>query len=171
MKHQAGGERRAAGDDRDGAHRGERGGSLLVGVETTAIVFVLTRCVRARLLDRRPRADGEHSEDEPDGKDDPGNFDGLKDLADAYRKENGLAAGTSIPADSVTRSASGLDPEISVAAANYQAARVARERKVPIDGVIKAIDRIKTEPRLGFLGEPTVNVLALNIALDQASAQ
>src|SRR5262249_49103719 len=46
----------------------------------------------------------------PDGKDDPGNFDGIKDLAAAYRKENGMADNAEVPADTVTRSASGLDP-------------------------------------------------------------
>ena len=51
----------------------------------------------------------------PNGKDDPDNFDGIKDLAAAYRKENGLAADAPVPADAVTRSASGLDPDISPA--------------------------------------------------------
>src|SRR5579862_2232754 len=55
-----------------------------------------------------------------DGKDDPGNFDGIVDLAKAYRDENGLAADAVLPADAVTRSASGLDPDISPANANLQ---------------------------------------------------
>ncbi len=100
----------------------------------------------------------------------PALVDAVKGRIDALKAADPTNT-SAIPVDLVTASASGLDPEISVAAANYQAARVARERKVPIDGVMKAIDRIKTEPGLDFLGEPTVNVLALNIALDQASAR
>ena len=66
-----------------------------------------------------------------DGKtDDPGNFDGIKDLADAYRKDNGLAADALVPADAVTRSASGIDPEISPENAKLQVARVAKARNM-----------------------------------------
>ena len=72
-----------------------------------------------------------------------------------------------VPVDLVTASASGLDPEISVAAAYYQAGRVARERKVSVGDIQKLIDEHKQSVSLGFLGEPRVNVLALNLALDQ----
>ena len=71
-----------------------------------------------------------------------------------------------VPIDLVTASASGLDPEISIAAARYQAARVARARGLPPDSVLKLIDRLAQTTVLGFLGEPRVNVLALNLALD-----
>ena len=71
-----------------------------------------------------------------------------------------------IPVDLVTASASGVDPEISVAAAEYQAARVAAARKLPEQGVRALIGRYRQDPVLGFLGEPRVNVLALNLALD-----
>lgn len=71
-----------------------------------------------------------------------------------------------VPVDLVTASASGLDPHISVAAANYQAARVARIRGLQVDQVTQLIVK-HTEGRwLGLLGEPRVNVLALNLALD-----
>jgi K+-transporting ATPase ATPase C chain len=100
------------------------------------------------------------------GKDDPGNFDGIKDLAVAYRTENGLAPDTPVPADAVTRSASGLDPQISPANAELQVARVARARDVTVDRV-RAVVHAYTEGRqLGFIGEPSVNVLKLNLALD-----
>jgi K+-transporting ATPase ATPase C chain len=71
-----------------------------------------------------------------------------------------------IPVDLVTASASGLDPEISVAAAEYQAARVAAARKLPVEQVRALIERYRQDPVLGFLGEARVNVLALNLALD-----
>jgi K+-transporting ATPase ATPase C chain len=72
-----------------------------------------------------------------------------------------------IPVDLVTASASGLDPEISVAAAYYQTGRIARERKMTVDEVRGIIDRRRESQYFGFFGEPRVNVLALNLALDQ----
>jgi K+-transporting ATPase ATPase C chain len=71
-----------------------------------------------------------------------------------------------IPVDLVTASASGVDPEISIAAAEYQAARVAAARNLP-EGKVRALIAAQREaPALGILGEPRVNVLALNLALD-----
>jgi K+-transporting ATPase ATPase C chain len=72
-----------------------------------------------------------------------------------------------VPVDLVTASASGLDPEISVAAARYQAARVARVRGLPPAVVAGLIARHTTGRLLGLLGEPRVNVLALNLDLDR----
>ncbi|MDY7547070.1 potassium-transporting ATPase subunit KdpC [Glaciimonas sp. Gout2] len=73
----------------------------------------------------------------------------------------------SIPVDLVTASGSGLDPEMSTAAAYYQAARVARERKLSIEVVRGIIDAKQLTRSVGFLGEPRINVLDLNLALDQ----
>ena len=85
-----------------------------------------------------------------------------------YREKNGLAAGAPVPADAVTRSASGLDPHISVRNAELQANRVARARRLPLEAVDDLI-RQHTEARdLRILGDPRVNVLQLNRALDAA---
>jgi len=105
----------------------------------------------------------------PNGKDDPGNFDGIKDLAAAYRSENGLPADALIPADAATRSASGLDPEISPANAALQVPRVAKARGLTEDAVKKIVADNSAERQLGILGEPRVNVLRANIALDTAA--
>ena len=73
-----------------------------------------------------------------------------------------------MPADLALASASGLDPHISVAAARYQAGRVARARKLPVDRIDALIDQHTEGALLGFIGEPRVHVLALNLALDEA---
>lgn len=73
-----------------------------------------------------------------------------------------------IPVDLVSASASGLDPHISPAAAHYQAPRVARLRALPLDKVNALIDAHTARPLVGILGEPVVNVLTLNLALDDA---
>ena len=105
----------------------------------------------------------------PNGKDDPGNFDGIKDLAEAYRKENNLAPNAQLPPDAVTRSASGLDPHISPANAELQVGRVATARGISTDQVKKLVAENTDGRTFGLLGEPGVNVLKLNIALDKAA--
>lgn len=84
----------------------------------------------------------------------------------AYRQLNGLDASVKVPVDAVTASASGLDPQISVANARMQAARVADARKVPVGTVMAAVQAHTSGRGWGFLGEKTVNVLKLNLALD-----
>jgi K+-transporting ATPase ATPase C chain len=75
-----------------------------------------------------------------------------------------------VPVDLVTSSASGLDPHISPAAAHYQAPRVARLRQLPLEVVERLVDAHTEAPPWRLLGEPRVNVLALNLALDEQPA-
>jgi potassium-transporting ATPase KdpC subunit len=104
-------------------------------------------------------------------KDDPStpnadeSYAGVKDLARAYREENGLAVDAWLPADAVTRSASGLDPHISPENAELQSKRVALARGVALTRVQQLVREHTDGRTLGFLGEPRVNVLELNLAL------
>src|SRR3954463_2840209 len=82
-----------------------------------------------------------------------------------FRKENPKYGGP-IPADLATTSASGLDPHLSPASAMAQAARVAKARGMPVDSVRALVERMTEPPDFGLLGEPRVNVLKLNLALD-----
>jgi K+-transporting ATPase ATPase C chain len=94
--------------------------------------------------------------------------DRLKEDVDRLKAENPNAA---VPVDLVTTSASGLDPDISPEAAQFQVPRVAKARSISEDQ-LKQLVAANTEGRwLGLLGEPRVNVLALNLALDRASAK
>jgi len=74
-----------------------------------------------------------------------------------------------VPVDLLTASGSGLDPDISVAAAQFQAPRIASVRGLPLDQVMSLIDAHTADKTLGFLGEPRVNVLELNIALQEVA--
>ena len=87
----------------------------------------------------------------------------------AYRLDNGLAPTADVPIDAVTASGSGLDPHISPANARLQALRVADERGLSREAVLELVDEHMEDRSLGFLGEPGVNVLELNLALDAAS--
>lgn len=93
-------------------------------------------------------------------------LDSVRERVQAYRTENDMPAAASVPADAVTASASGLDPDISVPNALLQANRVANARGMTLDKV-KAMVRTHTRgPDLGIFGEARVNVLRLNLALD-----
>jgi K+-transporting ATPase ATPase C chain len=91
----------------------------------------------------------------------------VPERAIAYRAFNGLPPGALVPADAVTASGSGLDPAISPQNALDQAPRVARARHLPVSRVIALVHRYTQGRQWGFLGEPTVSVLALNLALDR----
>ncbi|HYT61549.1 MAG TPA: K(+)-transporting ATPase subunit C [Haliangiales bacterium] len=93
--------------------------------------------------------------------------DAIKGRIEAYRKENGLKETDPVPADAVTASGSGLDPHISPRNAELQTPRVARTRGLGQQHVREIVNRFTDKPDLGFLGDPGVNVLLLNRALDE----
>jgi potassium-transporting ATPase KdpC subunit len=93
-------------------------------------------------------------------------IDRVKAAAERFHKENPDYRGP-IPADLLTASASGLDPHISPASALAQAPRIAKARGVPLGQVTRLIGQQTEQPDLGLLGEPRVNVLAINLELDR----
>ena len=95
----------------------------------------------------------------------PALSDAVKDRIKALRDAD-PGNGAAVPADLVTASGSGLDPEISMAAAEYQLARVAKARGMAEAELSKVVEAHTEGRQLGFLGEPRVNVLELNLALD-----
>jgi K+-transporting ATPase ATPase C chain len=108
-----------------------------------------------------------NGEDDPETPDvDESQINGVDDRVRAYREENGLTDDALVPVDAVTGSSSSLDPHISVANARIQAARVAAARGLEVGVVLDLVDENTDERPLGFLGEPGVNVLELNLALD-----
>ena len=107
--------------------------------------------------------------DDPSTPDVDESSDGVTQRVAAYRAANGLSADTPVPVDAVTSSGSGVDPHISVANARLQANRVAKARGIDVSVVEQLIDQHTQGRSLGFLGEPGVNVLELNLALDASS--
>jgi len=93
-------------------------------------------------------------------------IDQVRERIHTYRSENNLPPDMEVPADAVTASGSGLDPHISTRNAELQAARVARARGMSVDLVKRWVRQYTESPQLGFLGDPRVNVLELNLALE-----
>ena len=91
-----------------------------------------------------------------------------QNIAD-YRAQNGLGTNDLVPADAVTASGSGLDPHISVRNAELQAPRVAKARNLPVEKILTLARENTDAASLGIFGEPGVNVLKLNLALDNLS--
>jgi K+-transporting ATPase ATPase C chain len=89
----------------------------------------------------------------------------------AYRQDNGFAADAQVPVDAVTASGSGLDPDISVANARLQAGRVAKARGVAPQQILTLIDQQIVPRQFAVLGEPRLNVLALNLVLDASAVK
>jgi K+-transporting ATPase ATPase C chain len=109
---------------------------------------------------------GVHKPNLKNGQPDPSDYEGVKDLAKDYRTTNNLSANTPVPVDAVTKSASGLDPDISPENAALQAARVAAARGVSVADVKGVVTQYTKGRDLWFIGEPRINVLELNLALD-----
>jgi len=128
----------------------------------------------ARYFQPRPSAAGAGYDPQASGgsnlgPSNPKLLDAVTQRVNEYRVFNHLDAGTDVPVDAVTASASGLDPHISVANAKLQAARVAEARGVPVDNVLDLVAKHTQDRAWGFLGENVVNVLELNLDLDSGS--
>ena len=93
--------------------------------------------------------------------------DAIRERIEAFRRENGLQETESVPADAVTASGSGLDPHVSAETARAQIHRVAAARGLAPAAVAALVERAVERPQFGFLGEPRVNVLRLNMALER----
>jgi K+-transporting ATPase ATPase C chain len=145
----------------------ERGGRV-VGSRLIGQAFTEPRYFHPRPSAAGEGYDGMASSASNLGPTNPELIDEVRARSAAYRRENALRPGQRVPIDAVTTSGSGLDPDISVANARLQAARVARARSLDLN-VVQALIEEHTDGRsLGFLGEPGVNVLELNLALDGA---
>ncbi|MGZ4671102.1 MAG: K(+)-transporting ATPase subunit C [Ilumatobacteraceae bacterium] len=94
----------------------------------------------------------------------------VEERAVAYRQENGLATNALVPVDAVTASGSGLDPHISIANARLQVARVAQQRGLDVSVVEQLVKKYTDDRQLMVLGDPGVNVVELNLALDKIAA-
>lgn len=100
------------------------------------------------------------------GPTNPAELAAVKANVEALRSADPAEAGKPVPVDLVTASGSGLDPDISLAAADYQVRRVARARGLQVSQVRELLARHARRPWLGVFGEPRVDVLRLNLALD-----
>ena len=136
-------------------------GSMLIGQSFTAPKYFWGRPSATSPMPNNGLASGGSNL----GSNNPAPLDAVKGRIDALRAAD-PGNPMPVPVDLVTASGSGLDPEISLAAAQYQAARIARERSLPIAQVQALIELNAQRPWLGVIGEPRVNVLALNLALD-----
>lgn len=145
----------------------ERGGRV-VGSRLIGQAFTEPRYFHPRPSAAGEGYDGMASSASNLGPTNPELIDEVRARSAAYRRENDLRPGQRVPIDAVTTSGSGLDPDISVANARFQAARVARARSLDLNVVQALIEEHADGRSLGFLGEPGVNVLELNLALDGA---
>jgi potassium-transporting ATPase KdpC subunit len=139
---------------------------LVVGSSLIGQVFTAPKYFHPRPSAAGDGYDGTSSSASNLGPSNPDLIKAVRERIATYRQENGLAAGAPVPVEAVTSSASGLDPHISPADARIQAARVARERGLPLPTVLALVEQHTDGRSLGFLGVPGVNVLELNLALD-----
>ena len=155
------------------AFNDEANGSLIrrdgvvVGSELIGQTFTAPEYFHSRPSAAGAGYDGSASSGSNYGPQNPDFLAAVAERVAAYREENGLSGDVSVPVDAVTASASGLDPHISVANARLQAARVAEARGLTLAVVMGLIDDHTDGRSLGVLGEPGVNVVLLNLALDE----
>ena len=148
----------------------QAGGSLIRNASGQVVgsALIAQNFTKPEYLHPRPSAAGAEGYDASGSSGSnlgPLNEDLAQRVAESTRAIQGEGAGP-VPADAVTTSASGLDPDISPANARRQAARVAAARGVSIEQVQKTISANTTDPWLGVFGQPRVNVLRTNLALD-----
>ncbi len=155
----------AFGDEADGSLIRRDG--VVVGSELIGQTFTAPEYFHSRPSAAGAGYDGAASSGSNLGPLSPDLLASVADRVAAYREENGLSGDVSVPVDAVTASASGLDPHISVANARLQAARVAEARGLTLAVVMGLIDDHTDSRSLGVLGEPGVNVVLLNLALDE----
>jgi K+-transporting ATPase ATPase C chain len=158
----------AAFNDKANGSLIERDG-VVVGSELLGQTFAAPEYFHSRPSAAGAGYDGSASSGSNYGPTNPDFLVAVEERATAYRAENGLAADAPVPVDAVTASGSGLDPNISIANARLQTPRVADERGVAIEDVRSLISEHTDDRNLFVLGEPGVNVLELNLALDQLS--
>ena len=155
----------AFGDEADGSLIRRDG--VVVGSELIGQTFTAPEYFHSRPSAAGAGYDGSASSGSNYGPQNPDFLAAVAERVAAYREENGLSGDVSVPVDAVTASASGLDPHISVANARLQAARVAQARGLTLAVVMGLIDDHTDGRSLGVLGEPGVNVVLLNLALDE----
>jgi K+-transporting ATPase ATPase C chain len=140
---------------------------VVVGSKLIGQLFVSPQYFHGRPSEAGSGYDASASSGSNDGPLNQELLTAVADRATAYRHENGLAADAPVPVDAVTASGSGLDPDISIANARLQANRVANARGLTPDAVNALVDEHTRRRDFAVLGEPGVNVLELNLALDQ----
>jgi K+-transporting ATPase ATPase C chain len=143
----------------------ERDG-VVVGSELIGQAFADRKYFASRPSAAGGGYDGSASSGSNLGPTSPDLLAAVEERAVAYREANGLADDAAVPVDAVTASGSGLDPQISVANARIQAPRVAEVRGLDPQVVLDMVDEYTDGRNFGILGEPGVNVLRLNLALD-----
>jgi potassium-transporting ATPase KdpC subunit len=146
---------------------GKLAGSALLGQSfTDAKGNPLPRYFQPRPSDAGSGYDGSSSGASNLGPSNPVLINEVAQREKAYREFNHMAPNAPVPVDAVTASGSGLDPDISIQNALDQAPRVAGARHLPVAQVIALVHQHTTPAELGFMSEPVVNVLQLNMALD-----
>ncbi|MCB0998676.1 MAG: K(+)-transporting ATPase subunit C [Acidimicrobiales bacterium] len=146
----------------------ERDG-VVVGSELIGQPFVSPQYLHPRPSAAGAGYDGSASSGSNAGPLNEDFLDAIDERVAAYRDENGLPDGAEVPVDAVTASGSGLDPHISIANARLQAPRVAAARGLPVEDVLAVIEEHTDDRGIAVLGEPGVNVLLVNVALDELS--